>query len=111
MSGALESATRGAVLSPEALSALIRNRTVHVRWDACEAGEAYPINVPPAVRARLPLGDPNQRPGEGELLAFFQGRLALEDVFPPPPEEAPPRGGSSADASASAIDTSRILAY
>lgn len=111
VSGAPESATRGAGLSPEALSALIRSQTVHVRWDACELGVAYPINVPPAVRARLPLGDPNQRPGEGELLAFFQGRLALEDVFPPPPEEAPPRGGSSADASASAVDTSRILAY
>lgn len=58
VSGAPESVTRGAVLSPEALSALIRNQTVHVRWDACEAGAAYPINVLPAVPGTPPAGRP-----------------------------------------------------
>jgi len=107
----VEGAALGVTLSPDALTSVVRNQTVHVRWDAWAAGVAYPINVPPEVRARLPMCDPSQRPGESELLAFFQGRLALEEVFPPPPDESTTGTGEGVGAVDGGIDTSRILAY
>lgn len=102
--------TRVAELSAEALTRVLRNQSVFVRWTDCPNGMAYPINVTPKARAKIPLGDPNQRPSEADLIAFFQGRISLEDVYPPPGDEVPAHEGA-AQALDSAVDTSRILAY
>ncbi len=56
------------------------------------------------------LRDPNQRPSEADLIAFFQGRISLEDVYPPPEDGAQVHGGA-AQTLDNAVDTSRILAY
>lgn len=97
-------------LGAEALTTVLRNQSVFVRWTDCPNGMAYPINVTPKARAKIPLGDPNQRPSEADLIAFFQGRISLDDVYPPPDDESQVRSGS-AQALDSAVDTSRILAY
>lgn len=104
------SESRTVALSAEELTFTLSNQSVFVRWSDCPNGMAYPVNVTPRARAKLPLGDPNQRPCEADLIAFFQGRIALEDVYPEPAEEA--RGNGIAALSLdSAVDTSRILAY
>jgi hypothetical protein len=104
-------ATLAIPLEPGDLTNLLRQQAVQVRWAACPEGVLYPLNVPAQVRERLPLGDPSVRPSESDLIAFFQGRIALEDVFPAGEGEDDPAGHGGAEALQSTVDTGRILAY
>ncbi|MDO9022918.1 MAG: hypothetical protein Q8S73_11075 [Deltaproteobacteria bacterium] len=106
-----QTATLELPLQSDDLTILLRNQTVHVRWAAYPVGTSYPLNVPMQVRERLPLGDPNVRPTENDLIAFFQGRIALEDVYGVE-EEGEGRGANEeVGALASNVDTGKILAY
>jgi hypothetical protein len=108
-----ENAHRGehhVALSPEALNELLRGQTLYVRWPDMPGSEAapYPVNVALSAREQLPFGDPGSFPGESELVAFYQGRVAWEDVFPLPPTE---EDGTGVAALESVVDTTRILSY
>jgi len=98
-------------LAADDLTHLLRAQALHVRWPDHPAGVPYPLNVPPDVRDRLPLGDPDVRPTETDLVAFFQGRVALEDVYGRGDDDATETNRAGADALASDVDTSRILSY
>lgn len=99
-------------LAPEQLGQVLRRQVAHVRWTT-EAGEhraQYPVNVTLDARQELPFGDPEAFPGENELVAFYQGRIAWEDVFPVPKDEESENfdGDTAID---SQVDTSKILSY
>jgi hypothetical protein len=99
-------------LAPDQLNAILRSRVVFIRRDGMPSDRPaiYPVNVALAVRENLPFGDPEAFPGENELVAFYQGRVAWEDVFPlPPGEEGTER--SAGEAIGSVVDTSKILSY
>jgi hypothetical protein len=93
------------------LPALLRAHEVDVHWWASERTAPFPINVDLEARIGLPLS-PGEGPREEHLLAYYQGRIAWEDLFPPPEDwlaggrdedwEAPPPAG---------VDTTRILSY
>jgi phosphatidylserine/phosphatidylglycerophosphate/cardiolipin synthase-like enzyme len=98
-------------LSRDALNTVYKSRVVYVRWSGKQSDKPamYPVNVSQAARESLPFGDPGALPGEDQLVAFYQGCIAWEDVFPVAPGE---EGDSqSAAALPSAVDTSRILSY
>jgi hypothetical protein len=65
------------------------------------------------ARLLLPVSPGAQPPGEKLLLAYYQGRIAPEDIYPPPPGEGDDAEKSSTTNSAneSAVDTSRIQSY
>jgi hypothetical protein len=100
-------------LDAESVRDLIRQRALFVRWEDSGTwlGAEFPLNVSLAAREELPFADPSALPGENELLAFYQGRLAFSDVFPEEPD-APEDGGTRGAAIAgSKVDTSEILSY
>jgi hypothetical protein len=70
----------------------------------------FPLNVNQDVRDNLPFADPAALPREGDLIAFYQGRIAITDVFPEAnvgddSVENPVLGAGSN------VDTSDILSY
>jgi len=100
-------------LTAEVFEELLRTHEVIVRWWSCDAGARYPINIELEARASLPAVIGSGKPDESALLAYYQGRIRFEDLFPPPP-------GWEDDAAASplaliederSVDTSRIQSY
>ena len=105
---------RGALtfaLSGEELGLLLRERRIHVQWESVEGRVAFPINAAPEIRHELLLGGPGSTPGEGELLDFYQGRIALADLVPPDERGPDDVSGASPIADSSQVDTSAILSY
>jgi len=98
-------------LSPEVLEALLKQKELHVSWWACQQGQHFPINLAPAARVDLPMGDVDVRLGEHLLLAYYQGRIAFEDLFPPPADYAEETGSLASQVGESEVDTSRIQSY
>lgn len=98
-------------LSPETLRALLRAQELEVCWWESDTAVAVPLNVDLDARLELPLS-PGEAPSEEHILAYYQGRITWEDLFPPPPDwlaggedaawEPPPPSG---------VDTSRIQSY
>lgn len=100
-------------LSPDALEALLLDRELWVsNVDSGQAG-AYPINVAPGeARLRLPLAPGSTRPGEEALLAYYQGKISFEDLYPPPDDAAARKRSPSSDPlERSGVDTSQIQSY
>lgn len=100
-------------LAPEALRRLLVDPRVHVRWWASSEFVEYPVNVALAARAELPVVAGGGTPDEKTLLAYYQGRITLADVYPPPPGWEEDDGDRAAPvvAVASHVDTSKIQAY
>ena len=65
------------------------------------------------ARLLLPVSPGSPPPGEKLLLAYYQGRIAPEDIYPPPPDEnnTPAEPPIPHNASESEVDTSRIQSY
>lgn len=101
-----------AVLSPEALELLLKDQEVRITWWSSSDGVSFPINVHPDARDTLPVSPDSKGPNEQMLLAYYQGRISYEELFPPqddggsyPPEVPQPPTRSSE------VDTSRIQSY
>lgn len=98
-------------LAPAMLEALMRDQVVEVRWaETCRA--EVPINMDLEARNHLPIAPGTAAPGEHLLLAYYQGRISEEDIYPPPPGDP----GDSADgderpSTVSTVDTSTIQSY
>jgi len=99
-------------LEAEILRGLLRQRAVAVLWQ--EDGQwlraEYPLNVSVEARDQLPFSDPSLLPREGELIAFYQGRIEFADLFRPA-EGVAAEGVGTSSAAESAVDTSQILSY
>lgn len=89
---------------------LLRAQEVEVQWWASAATAVLPLNVDLAARDELPLS-PGERPEEHLILAYYQGRITWEDLFPPPPDWAPPGEDEWEPPPESGVDTSRIQSY
>ena len=65
------------------------------------------------ARLLLPVSPGSPPPGEKLLLAYYQGRIAPEEIYPPPPDEnnTPAEPPIPHNASESEVDTSRIQSY
>ena len=99
-------------LSADDLRALIELQAVQVRWEGGpETGVSYPLNVSLSARERIPFGDVRLLPSENDLVAFYQGRIAFEDLFPPPSGEDEADPQAPVVTAESAVDTSRIVSY
>jgi hypothetical protein len=91
---------------------LLDPRLVVTWWGSAEPAE-YPINVALAARAELPVVPGGGTPDERMLLAYYQGRMSLAELYPPPPDwqdEDSESFGAPALAD-SRVDTSRIQSY
>lgn len=98
-------------LEPNVLEQLLRAQRVRVDWNGQSV--EFPINIDLEARLLLPVSPGSPPPGEKLLLAYYQGRIAPEDIYPPPPGESnnPPEQSILNSASESEVDTSRIQSY
>jgi hypothetical protein len=99
-------------LSKETLSRLLVEQEILISWTECPLGRPVPLNVAPSARARLPISPGSQRIEEDQLLSYYQGRIAWEDLFPDPDSQ----GGRCGDpvppnAPDAGVDKSRIQSY
>jgi hypothetical protein len=105
--------TSRVLLTPEMLRSLLLDPRVRVTWWASLDAAEFPVNVDLAARAELPVVAGGGTPDEKTLLAYYQGRITLADVYPPPPgwngDDDDP--GALPPATESRVDTSRIQAY
>ncbi len=99
------------ILTPDQLGLILRLKELHVSWWALPEGQRFPVNLDFDARVQLPLGEVDSRVGERLLLAYYQGQIAFEDLFPPPADYADGSTGTSTEALDSEVDTSRIQSY
>jgi hypothetical protein len=99
-------------LSPQTLTRLLTEQEILTRWSECPMGRLVPINVESSARTRLPIAPGSQRIEESQLLSYYQGRIAWEDLFPDPDPD-PGEGGEPVPppAPAAGVDKSRIQSY
>ena len=100
-----------APLEPRVLEQLLRDQRVNVRWE--EQSVEFPINVDLEARLLLPVSPEARPPGENVLLAYYQGKIRVEDIYPPPPGEFDNGDGPLNPASANelVVDIGRIQSY
>ena len=99
-------------LSDQCLTRLVTEQEVLICWTGCPSGRAVPINVESSARSRLPISPGTQRIEETNLLSYYQGRIAWEDLFPNPDLPAGQGGNPAAPAAPDAgVDKTRIQSY
>lgn len=100
-------------LDAESLNALVRDHEVAVDWWESAQPANYPLNVEFGARATLPIAPGSGDPTESLLLAYYQGRVRYEDMFPPPPgwEDEEENAAGGVVPIESSVDTSRIQSY
>lgn len=95
------------------LEDLMKDQEIEVSWWDSPTPARYPVNIALAARATLPVAPGNTEPGESALLAYYQGRIPFEELFPPPPgwEEDADQSPPARKELESTVDTSRIQSY
>lgn len=99
-------------LTERQLTKLLRDQEVFVSWWDYAGGRTFPINVAADARLLLPISPSFGEPAEQSLIAYYQGRITWEDLFPDPLNDA--AGGSCAATDVDLernVDTSRIQSY
>ena len=90
---------------------LLKEQEILIKWPSNTTGRAIPLNVDIAAREGLPLAPRVGAPREQHLIAYYQGRIAWEDLFPDPDD---PQGQIDLErdtAPDSGVDTSGIQSY
>ncbi len=101
-----------ASLPPELLRRLLVDREVRVFEPATGRFARFPVNVAAGeARLRLPIAPGADRPGENALLAYYQGRISFEDLYPDPADGPRDVGVGPRALEDSGVDTSRIQSY
>jgi hypothetical protein len=103
-------ATSRIELGHDRLERLLAEQEVVVRWWSHPEGARVPVNVSLEARFALPMTPGSARPGEHLLLAYYQGRIAWEALYPAPGQDALAKAATPAAVS-SEVDTSKIQAY
>ncbi|HJN07931.1 MAG TPA: hypothetical protein QF564_04520, partial [Pirellulaceae bacterium] len=98
-------------LDQQSLARILREQEVHIRWWECPEGRSFPINVTAAARTALPISPGTGRPAEQHLIAYYQGRVTWEDLFPDPDGNNTSSHDGVDDDDPSGVDTSRIQSY
>jgi hypothetical protein len=98
------------VLEPGVLEQVLRDQRVNLSWSSHSV--EFPINVDLDARLLLPVSPGAKSPGENALLAYYQGKISIEDIYPSPPDEPgkhnDPAGVKNDER---AVDTTRIQSY
>jgi hypothetical protein len=104
--------TQVIALDADSVSNLLRERVVTIVWHDHEQrlSAEFPVNVTSDAREKLPFADPSLLPREGDLVAFYQGKISLADAFPQSTERKDTAEGT-VPATQSVVDTSEILSY
>lgn len=97
-------------LDEAVLRALLRAQELDVQWWASDLPCAVPLNVDLEARSGLPLA-PGEGPAEQLILAYYQGRITWEDLFPPPPEWLESGDDDWKPPPLTGVDTARIQSY
>jgi hypothetical protein len=98
-------------LDQQSLARMLKEQEVHIRWWECPEGRSFPINVTAAARTALPISPGTGRPAEQHLIAYYQGRITWEDLFPDPDGSNTISHNGVDDDDPSGVDTSRIQSY
>jgi hypothetical protein len=98
-------------LSKPQLERLLRDQEVHVKWWLSEEGRSFPVNVMATAKTALPISPGTGRPEEQHLIAYYQGRITWEDLFPDPEGDNGTHKADQGDDEPSGVDTSRIQSY
>jgi hypothetical protein len=98
-------------LTHNVLSRLLREQEIHVEWWQCPEGRSFPLNVSFSARTSLPVSPGTGQPNEHDLIAYYQGRITWEDLFPDPEGGHSPAAVPSGDDNNNGVDTSRIQSY
>lgn len=98
-------------LVPAALDRLLTFQQLEVEWGSPSLRALVPVNVDRAARDGLPMAPGTSKPGESELVAYYQGHLRWEELFPPPPGEEDDGETRNSAPEGSHVDTSRIQTY
>lgn len=110
IAGEAEAARHRVSLDELPLRRLLLDQEVLVRWWDCPEGRTFPINVAADARMTLPISPESGRPGEHQLIAYYQGRVTFEDLFPDP-NGSGARLLPQAETEPSGVDISRIQSY
>tara|TARA_R110002072_G_scaffold289831_1_gene457062 strand:- start:4403 stop:6526 length:2124 start_codon:yes stop_codon:yes gene_type:complete len=108
--GDLDALSHRVPLNDQSLRHLLLDQEVLVRWWDCPQGRTFPLNVAVEARTTLPISPESGRPGENQLLAYYQGRVTFEDLFPNPDVPGAPLP-QQAETQLSGVDTSQIQSY
>lgn len=99
-------------LTEKQLSKLLRDQEVFVSWWDCSEGRPFPINVAADARTLLPISPSSGQPAEQSLIAYYQGRITWEDLFPDPSDDDTSGSRDATDVGLERnVDTSRIQSY
>lgn len=94
----------------DTLHTLLTEKEVRVRWWVADVEVGYPINISLEARARLPFTPGTTTPNESSLLAYYQGRVTWEELFPDP-IDGRHHSAKEVRADEKRADTSRIQSY
>lgn len=109
--GRIDHAEVRIALDESTLRALLRSQEVDVSWWASASARAVPLNVDLDARTSLPVSPEGGTPSEALLLAYYQGQISWEDLFPPPPDWNCGEDSGWDPPLETGVDTSRIQSY
>ena len=99
-------------LSDQVLTRLLTDQEIQICWADCKAGRPFPLNVETSARASLPISPGKQTLEESNLISYYQGRIAWEQLFPDPEaDDSSTDHATVAPAPVSGVDKSRIQSY
>ena len=100
---------RTGVLDSAKLEQLLHDQRVEIRWSTFSV--EFPLNIDLEARNHLPVAPGAALPSENLLLAYYQGRILAEDIYPPPPGFTDGEPDGTDTPSVSAVDTTNIQSY
>jgi hypothetical protein len=98
-------------LGTDSLGRLLRGQEVLVEWWQYSEGRPFPLNVAVSARTTLPISPGTGHPQEQHLIAYYQGRITWEELFPDSEATAGQRTDYHDSDTLSGVDTSRIQSY
>jgi hypothetical protein len=99
-------------LSRGNLTQLLVDREVWVHMPSSDEPVAFPVNVAQGeARLRLPVAPNAVRPGEAALIAYYQGRISFDDMYPSTEAELQRHALGPSSVEETGVDTSKIQSY
>jgi len=98
-------------LDDSTLNQLLIDQEVAVTWWESAGAVAFPVNVDITAREALPIAPGAAKLQEQHMLAYYQGRIFWEDLFPDPDELGSLSRLDEITAAKSSVDTAAIQSY
>lgn len=99
-------------LNADTLRQILKLQEVCVKWWGYDLGRMFPVNVSMEARPSLPISPESGGPKEHHLIAYYQGRIRWEDLFPDPTPDSDSTTPNPLDeVDEQCVDTSKIQSY